>query len=231
MLRHRLLAGASLAMLCLTASCAQVGPNPGGRPPAVLDGDRPINLHLSDKLRSWASQRGTPAGTTLQHLLAAAPVAQSRWNLKAVGLPQGLEVDLDDSQNGHCAERRADGSPAYSAWTQPGYPSIYLCPAWPLATLPNTSSLDGPRGALWTLMHELGHQLGGGHVLQLGRPTERSGPVMCGWSTRCVADYVDDYQPEDVSEICRSGLRGRCPAGLPGSDNEDPSASVYLEPL
>lgn len=232
MASHRLRFGIGLALLCASASCAQVSPNPAGRPPAVIDGDRPIHLNLSQKLRSWASQRGSPAGTTLQHLLTAAPLAQARWNPQASGTPQGIDVDLDDAPAGHCAERRADGSPTYSAWTQPGFPSIYLCPSWPLSTLPSGSGLDGLRGALWTLMHELGHQLGGGHVLQLGRPIERSGPVMCGWSARCVADPVEDYQLEDVTEICRAGLRGRCPSGLPGSDPEEPADdSVYLEPL
>lgn len=231
MLGRCLLSRVVFGLLATTAACAQVGPNPSGQPPAVLDGSRPINLYISDKLRSWAAQRGSPAGTTLQHLLAAAPIAQSLWNPQATGRPQGLEVDLDDGVSGHCAERRADGSPAYSAWTQPGFPSIYLCPAWPLSTLPSGPSLDGPRGALWTLMHELGHQLGGGHVRQLGRAPERSGPVMCGWSARCVADSVDDYQPEDVTEICRAGNRGRCPAGLPGSNNDDLPDSAFLEPL
>lgn len=222
---QRLFAACSLVLL---VACADATPRHMGGPSSFsLNGSQPIKLRLTPKLQAWAAQRGAPTGATLSLLQQALPWAESLWYPYATGPVQAVDVDLDDAPGGHCASRRGDGSPLYSAWTQPGYHVIYFCPAWPYATQPTAPGLDGLRGAQWTLSHELGHQLGGGHVLQLGRAT---GPIMCGWASNCLDPLVQNYTAEDQEEICRAGRGGRCPLGLPGGEDDPPSEEVILEP-
>ena len=173
-----------------------------------VDGDRPIRIVESEKLRAWASGIGKPAGARQRMLDLALPLASHMWNVHPTGAEQLLPFDLDDAPDGPCVKQRL------SLWSIPGQPRIFACPAWIECSIEGDRTLFGQAGCNLALAHELGHVLGARkHAAQGNRPPHLGGPVMCGWASDCIDPHLTDYTAEDVALICGDGGHGgRCPA-------------------
>ena len=133
-----------------------------------VDGDRPIRIVESEKVRAWASGIGKPAGARQRMLDVALPVVSHMWNVHPAGAEQLLPFDLDDAPEGPCVKQRL------SLWSIPGKPQIFACPAWIECSIEGDRSLYGQAGCNLALAHELGHVLGASTSVSGRRSTTRS---------------------------------------------------------
>jgi len=195
-------------LIALLAAC---GPPHSAEPyRAPLDGDRPIELRLTEKARAFAAQGGKPDGARLRMIERVLPRLELIWNPDAAGPAQVVLIDFDEDVDGPCATNN------WALWSPHDRPAIWLYKSWIHCLIEGDSTLYGEQGCFLHLLHELGHNLGSrAHAAQHDRARHDSGSVMCGWASDCVdhrlADFTDEDRYGDGLEfrgICGDGGHG-----------------------